>query len=597
MARLKRALPVAVAAVILFAVLALLGQLMMPTWRVEPYRDHITVASADTAVTPRHADIPHQGAYATHATRITIHLPQREGDVPAILREPVGAPGPRPACLFIHGSGTGAAEDFGDIANAMSSAGIITLVPAKRTDGYTPMHRDYERFARDYAAALARLEATPGVDGAKTGLYAESEGTWIAMRMAAQRDGAHDGDHSGDRSGDRSGKQGIAFSILSSSPVFTGRELMAMASASTLHTAGAPKPVVEDAAKLMSMNYAPFGFSYADFDASAARSALTMPLLVNYGTHDSAMPIEQGARAIIAAAEASGNRNVTVRYFDANHQMRAGKGLFTPDLPLADGYTTMLADWVNGVTIARADADGWATPRIAGATPRQSYAVPERGMRSGIIGSLGVLAGLAAASPLCFLIAALVSVLFLVGGAIRRRRLERISVAGTGARRFRLLERDGRAIDAWPGTSRRFARVMGYPRAMTALIAVGAACCMAQLLALAGYLSYAGWSAVVETPVPRTLTAGFVALRLGAAVCAALCAWLAVSLWEAWRERRRRIAGADGAGARAGRAKGPGVSGQSTWVLGRWHWAVALLVWCGMLLALAVMAFWGLFTL
>ena len=50
-----------------------------------------------------------------------------------------------------------------------------------------------------------------------------------------------------------------------------------------------------------------------------------MPVLVNYGTYDTAMPIEQGAQRIIATANKSGNENVTVRYFAGNHQMRAGE--------------------------------------------------------------------------------------------------------------------------------------------------------------------------------------------------------------------------------------------------------------------------------
>lgn len=126
-------------------------------------------------------------------------------------------------------------------------------------------------------------------------------------------------------------------------------------------------------AKLMSLDYAPFDLAYADFDADRYLKSLTMPVLVNYGTYDTAMPIEQGAQRIIATANKSGNENVTVRYFAGNHQMRAGEGLFTPNLPLAEGYTQALENWVNGVT-AGTKADGWATPQVAGATPHQRFA-------------------------------------------------------------------------------------------------------------------------------------------------------------------------------------------------------------------------------
>ena len=49
-----------------------------------------------------------------------------------------------------------------------------------------------------------------------------------------------------------------------------------------------------------------------------------MPLLINYGVKDTAMPVEQGARLLIKAANQAGNTNVTLRYYDANHQLRTG---------------------------------------------------------------------------------------------------------------------------------------------------------------------------------------------------------------------------------------------------------------------------------
>lgn len=158
----------------------------------------------------------------------------------------------------------------------------------------------------------------------------------------------------------------------------------------------------------MSLDYAPFDLAYADFDADRYLKSLTMPVLVNYGTYDTAMPIEQGAQRIIATANKSGNENVTVRYFAGNHQMRAGEGLFTPNLPLAEGYTQALENWVNGVT-AGTKADGWATPQVAGATPHQRFAASQR-TRSGIVGSLGVLAGLMVAGPVLIVMAAILGI-------------------------------------------------------------------------------------------------------------------------------------------------------------------------------------------
>ena len=576
MQTVRRTLSVVAAAVVLLTVFAVLGQLMMPAWRVAPYRDHIQVVSPDTTVTPKPtttasartiATIPHEGAYRTRERDITIRLDDG-ATVPAVLREPVDAPGSRPACLFVHGSGTGSDEDFGDIANAMSSAGIVTLVPAKRTDDYTPLHRDYPRFARDYSTAFDLMRMIPGVDPAHTGVYAESEGTWISMLMAKQR-------------------RDIAFSILSSAPVFKGREQMAMALSTTMHEAGAPDPVVRDVAKLISLDFAPFDLRYADFDAESTFDGLTMPLLVNYGVYDTAMPIEQGASTIIDEAARHGNRNVTVRYFAANHQMRAGRGLFSPGLPLADSYTKTLSDWVNGVAIAGADADGWATPQVAGVTPDQRYAAPST-TRSGIIGSLGVLVGLMAAPFLCFALAVVGGVFFLVAEAMRRRRLASSTGNGTGLGRFPVVGKHGRALDSWPGTSRSFARDVGYSRGLKTLLLAGGTFATLLLAALGGYLSYVGVAALHEWRNPRVMALGFMGLRVASVALAVLTAWLITWLWHSWRVRRAYITHGLYPAARRTR---------SSWVLGRWHWLMALLVLAGLLLTLTVLAFWGLFSL
>ena len=149
----RRVLNIAAIAVVIALVFSLLGWAMMPQWSTRPYSDHIAVSSPDPAIAPAHADIPHEGRYRTRETKLSIEVDDGV-TLPAILREPIDAPGSRPACLFIHGSGTRGAEDFGDIANAMASAGIVTLVPAKRNDNYTVLHRDYQRFAREYSSSL-----------------------------------------------------------------------------------------------------------------------------------------------------------------------------------------------------------------------------------------------------------------------------------------------------------------------------------------------------------------------------------------------------------------------------------------------------------
>ena len=131
-------------------------------------------------------------------------------------------------------------------------------------------------------------------------------------------------------------------------------------------------------AKLMSLDYAPFDLAYADFDADRYLKSLTMPVLVNYGTYDTAMPIEQGAQRIIATANKSGNENVTVRYFAGNHQMRLVRLITrTCHWPKAIRKRWKLGERCD----CRNQADGWHA-QVAGATPHQRFAAPQR-TRSG----------------------------------------------------------------------------------------------------------------------------------------------------------------------------------------------------------------------
>lgn len=575
-AQCRRMAPVAAVAAVLLVVLALLGMAMMPRWQVVPFTDHIAVASADPSVEARGVAIPHQGAYRTTQRRLTVTT--EDGTVlPAILRAPAapGAPGAggaapgafpdrfgsrRPACLFIHGSGTSGEQDFGDIANAMASAGIVTLVPAKRLDGYGPLHRDYARFAHDYAAAFDLLRAQKGVDPGRVGLYAESEGTWIATVLDDLR-------------------PAVAFAILSSAPVVKGRELMAMAMSAYAAAAGAPRPVIDDTAKLASLDFAPYGLGYADFDAGRHRTALTMPLLVNYGTLDPAMPVEQGARTLMDEAAAAGNRNVTVRYFKANHQMRAGAGLFTPGLPLAAGYTAALCDWTNGVAAGAGTGD-WATPQVAGATPRQRYVAPA-GTRSGILGSLGVLSALVAGAVLLPMTAGLVAAAMMAvrwlrvrvcGRRVRAGGDGRLTVCRRGRsapcavmRGGRVVKSDGGPMVRHVGLGRGFVR---FRRADVALLAVVGLLSATLTLALGGYLAVLVVQALHGGSAAPAYHLAWGVLQAMAVACAVPVAWLAVRT------------------ARAARTA-------AHW--GAARWAVAVLVLLGALCALTGMAFWELY--
>jgi hypothetical protein len=367
----------------MFIILVLLGSLMTPPSNVTANTQHISVQTRDTSIAAEGFTVPHEGTYKTKESRITIALTDSVS-IHAIVREPIGATGKRPACLFLHGAGTGdSSEVYGDVASALASAGIVTLVPDKRLDNYSALHRDYPQMAQDYGKSFDVLKQWPGVDPHKTGLYAESEGTWISSIITAQR---HD----------------IAFSILTSAPVVSGRQQMSMAASTYFADSGAPQELINDVPKLTSMDFSAIGLNYANFNSTPYLNKLTQPVLVNYGTDDLSMPIEQGAQTILKHTADAGNTNVTVRYYPANHQMRTGSHLSEPGLPLESSYTRNLEDWINAVTMGATSKD-WATPMIAGDQPSQRYAAPTS-LSSGLISSLGtLLVLLVAALGLCVL--------------------------------------------------------------------------------------------------------------------------------------------------------------------------------------------------
>jgi hypothetical protein len=493
----KRISSIAAVSVVLLVLCALLGAAMTPNWQVSPLtgdnagnnagnsgnslaNNRVTVAAPDTAIAARGQRTNQEGTYQVKETTLRIRLAPSV-TVDAVLREPVGATGKRPGCLFIHGAGTGKAHTvYGDIASAMASAGIVTLVPDKRMDNYSTFQRDYTAMARDYVTSLNVLKSRSNVDASRVGLYAESEGTWIASVMT------HD-------------HPDLAFMILTSPPVVPGRRQMAMAASNYMTYIGAPEPMVRNVAKFISMDFSMLGLRYADFPAERYLDALTMPLLVNYGTEDLSMPIEQGATMLREHAHQAGNDNVTVRYYPANHQMRVGARTSQPGLPLDESYTHDLENWVNAVA-AGASADDWSTPMIAGTQPHQRLAVPKT-TTPGLIRSLPVLLILLALAPLCLLVGALGSLVLALTHRRRRR----------GAQD----DRHG-----------------SFGAGIAGLLVANAITVVASMAGLLAYLARTVSAALALRNDASALSAGWMALRALALLSIVAFAWLLVRFAE-----------------------------------------------------------------
>lgn len=205
--------------IILTLILGLWGTWAGPGWNPQPMQSLIVPERADTAITTQW-DTPALGTYdvSMEVSEVTL----RDGTViPATIRRPIGFDGLAPGVLFIHGTGTDSHTNFEREAAALSSAGIVTIVPDKRTTDYTTTHRDYPALADDYEDVYEDLLKLPGVNPRQSGIYAVSEGCFIAPIIAARNN------H-------------VGFVALISAPVLPIREQGAMAADTYLRNLGAP---------------------------------------------------------------------------------------------------------------------------------------------------------------------------------------------------------------------------------------------------------------------------------------------------------------------------------------------------------------------
>jgi len=320
--------------------LAVVGAVSGPSWDPVPVPEQLRVPVAGTAVAGAEGTTP-VGTYEVATEDVVLHV--GDDEIEATLRTPLGASG-TPGVVFVHGAGTKEPRTaFAQQATALASAGVASVVQAKRPEFSSLRHRDYAEMALDYASSVAYLRSLPTVDPGRVGVYAESEGTWVAPLMA--RDDPT-----------------LAFVALVSAPVVPPRAQAAFAVDSYLRNTGVPESVFRAIPRAVGMELPGGGIDYADFDVDPYLPALQMPVLVVYGTDDSSMPVVQGTRDVLAALTTAGNADVLVRFYGgANHGIMV-------DGVLAPTFARDLAGWVLGLP---GTASG--VPRVAGAQPFQRY--------------------------------------------------------------------------------------------------------------------------------------------------------------------------------------------------------------------------------
>ncbi|MCA5894890.1 prolyl oligopeptidase family serine peptidase [Isoptericola sp. NEAU-Y5] len=526
------------AAILVF--LALVGAVAGPRWDPVPVSDHLVPATSDTTiqgVDPEIADrIGDVGQFEVLETPVTIPLDGVE--VGGLLRQPLDEAGEvladRPGVVYVHGAGTGkSTEAFTESATALASAGVVTLVPDKRLDTYTTRDRDYVAMAADYEHSVELLRTTEGVDPERVGAYGESEGTWIVPVMQAK-----DPD--------------LAFTVLVSAPVVPPRVQAAFAVDNYLRNTGVPEQVFRAIPRAVGMQLPGGGFEYVDFDVRPWLEQQTAPVLVVYGTADPSMPIEQGARQIIADTSVSGDdAPVTVRFYaGANHGIHV---VLDGGMALHPDFGRDVSTWVQGLP-GTADA----APRIAGDTPGQLYLalpVPQPfwwGNGDIVVGGVLMGAGLIVLGPL----------VWVVHAGVRRTVRRRAAVPAP-----------------------RLARGLG-----SAVAGLGAGS-VATMVALVVYLLAVARLALDYQRDDLVVQGGWVGVRLLGVATAVAAALVLRRVTDVRAARRAVPAGAEAAGAAAAEAQDVAVAR---------GWPAHLTLWCvlvGSVVLLFTLAYWGVYQL
>lgn len=341
--QLVRSWPVVALTIAITVLIGSLGAIGGPGWEPQVPLESITPTSETPKVTTSggHAlKRPQQGAYSVTFQDVEIELDG--ASVQARVYSPEEAP-PGPAVVFIHGAGTVEVDSFADQINAIVSAGIRAIVPAKREDTYSTRYRNYETMARDYLMSWEFLRDFPGVDKNRVGIYGESEGAWIAPVAGVI-------------------EPRVEFLVLASAPVVSPREQAAYAAANYLYNTNVPTGLFRAIPRALGAQIPGGGFEYIDFDVTPHMEAVTQPVLMLYGTADASMPIVQGANETRAAMTRGGNSQFTARFFEG-----ADHGLMI-DESLASGIGNVLNDWVWGLP-----ETGQPHHVFAGAPPSQRF--------------------------------------------------------------------------------------------------------------------------------------------------------------------------------------------------------------------------------
>ncbi|MFP5283834.1 MAG: alpha/beta hydrolase family protein, partial [Actinomycetes bacterium] len=176
----------------------------------------------------------------------------------------------------VPGAGRASRDTMLAMARTLAASGIAAISYQKRTQGYSPVARDFGRLAADAVAAADLLAATPGIDPSRIGALGFSEGGWVAplaLQQAPSR---------------------FAFLALASAPVVSPLQQAAWMVDRPLQ--GALTPVRRLAATAVGLGRPVL--HDVGTDISPALRTLAVPVYAVWGADDSTVPVNAAVRKL-----------------------------------------------------------------------------------------------------------------------------------------------------------------------------------------------------------------------------------------------------------------------------------------------------------
>jgi uncharacterized protein len=257
----------------------------------------------------------------------------------------------RPALVMLEGAGHRGRQELQPAAEAFARQGVITLIYDKRRVGYSLLRRDYDLLAADAVAAVTLLAIRRDVDPSRLGLWAQSEGAYVAP-LACGRSSA------------------VKFVITVGAVGVTPAVQTAWGYDQFLRHAGVGGglPYTLEITALRTMISAGL-FPEADFDPVPAWQQVRQPVLAEWGEFDRvALPRESSA-AIEEALRRGGNTRYTMRFISGvRHNLNlTADGGFDRIISLPADYGAYERHWIDD--LARTEPSRLGTPPTAETPP------------------------------------------------------------------------------------------------------------------------------------------------------------------------------------------------------------------------------------